>query len=449
MTTPGGYNTSAANTGKASTVAPGLNLVYLDGYASDPTGVSFSDGAMASAVAALGTSPGMIVLGKGAYKFANSYAFTSPEQGLTGPGSALTTLTYTGTGTFLNFWVPTFTASVNIGAPVGGFSINGFGAGAGSVGLRWGDLNRARVNDLLISGFNASASSIGLYLHNVNGWSEQGEWTAVNCILNSVNVCFDTNSFDYSVFQFVIDANSGQDGVRLQGSAQLQGARFEVRGNFNSGAGNTGAVLAFDRGVTAGTSQIGGQVLVDVECDGSTGLGHFSIVIGNNFGAGPIVGGGILRFNDGTIAFQGMSNPNSVTLSFFGNVNDHTLGLMQNGDAIAFVGSTDRQTIGTLATALFSGTIFCEAGDIYAFQLASGATAITITGTGTWGKKLDLFIAQPSSGGAGTATWTGVKWPAGAAPTLSATNGFVDHIRLTYLPNQSSWYGELVALHYA
>jgi hypothetical protein len=433
----------------ASGGAPTLQLVYLDQLGADPTGAAFSDTAMAAAITALGTSPGKIVLGKGAYKFANGYSFSSVEQGLTGPGSALTTLTYTGTGTFLSFWVSTFTASTNIGAPVGGFAINGFGAGAGSVGMRWGDLNRARVNDLLISGFNASAASIGLYLHNVNGWSEQGEWTAVNLVQNSIGVCFDTNSFDYSVFQFVIDANSGQDGVRLQNSAQVQGARLEVRGNFNSGAGNTGAVLAFDRGNTAGTSQVGGQVLVDVECDGSTGLGHFSIVIGNNFGAGPIVGGGILRFNDGTIAFQGMSNPNSVTLSFYGNVNDHTLGLMQNGDAVAFTGSTDRQTIGTLATALFSGTIFAEAGDLYAFQLASGAQALTITGTGTWGKKLDLFIAQPASGAAGTATWTGVKWAGGAAPALSSTNGFVDHIRLTYMPAQGFWYGELVALHYA
>jgi hypothetical protein len=429
--------------------APSLRLVYIDNYSPDPTGAVASDSAMSAALAALGTSPGGIVLGKGNYKFANSYAFASAEQGLTGPGSALTTLTYTGSGTFLNFWVSTFSAATSIGAPVGGFAINGFGAGAGAVGMRWGDLNRARVNDLLISGFNASAASIGLYLHNVNGWSEQGEWTAINLIQNSVGVCFDTNSFDYSVFQFVINSLSGQDGVRLQNSAQLQGTRLEVRGNFNSGAGNTGAVLAFDRANLSGTSQVGGQVLIDVECDGSTGTGHFSIVIGNNFGAGPIVGGGILRFNDGTIAFQGMSNPNSVTLSYFGNVNDHTLGLMQNGDAIALVGSTDRQTIGNLTTALFSGTIFAEAGDIYAFQLPSGATAITITGTGTWGKKLDLFIAQPSSGAPGTATWTGVKWATATAPTLSVTNSFVDHIRLTYLPNQSSWYGELVGLHYA
>jgi hypothetical protein len=424
-------------------------LVYLDQYGGDPTGAGFSDTAMAAAQTALGTAPGGIVLGKGAYKFASSYSFTSVDQGLTGPGSAYTTLTYTGTGVFLSFRPPAFTASTNIGGPVGGFAINGFGAGAGSVGLRWGDLNRARVSDLLISGFNASAASTGLLLQNVNGWSEQGEWLSVNLIQNSVGVAFDTNSWDYSIYQFVIDSNSGQDGVRLQNSAQLQGARLEVRGNFNSGAGNTGAVLAVDRGNLAGTSQIGGQVLIDVECDGSTGVGHFSIVIGNNFGGGPIVGQGILRFNDGAIAFQGMSNPNSVTLSFAGNVSDHTLGQMVQGDGIAIVGSTDRQTIGTLATALFSNTIFAEAGDIYAFQLASGAQALTIFGTGTWGKKLDLFIAQPSSGAPGTATWTGVKWATATAPTLSVTNGFVDHIRLTYLPNQSSWYGELVGLHYA
>jgi hypothetical protein len=427
----------------------GARNVYLDQYGADPTGTVASDTAMAAAIAAGGAGPYQIVAGIGTYKLAVNYTF-GVGVGLVGQGSDLTTFVDTASaGILFNFAPASFTAATNIGGRVGGFAINGFSAPAGSTGLRWGDLNRARVSDLVISGYNASASSVGLWLHNVNGWSEQGEWTGINLIQNSVGVLFDTNSFDYSVFQFVIDANSGQDGVRLQNSAQLQGARFEVRGNFNSGAANTGAVLAFDRGNTAGTSQIGGQLLVDVECDGSTGTGHYSILIGNNFGGGPIVGGGVLRFNDGTIAFQGMSNPNSVTLSFFGNVNDHTLGLMQQGDGVAIVGSTDRQTIGTLATALFGNTIYSEAGDIYAFQLASGAQALTIYGTGTWGKKLDLFIAQPSSGLAGTATWTGVKWPAATAPTLSVTNGFVDHIRLTYLPNQSSWYGELVGVHYA
>ena len=427
----------------------GARNIYLDQYGADPTGVNASDTAMAAALAAGG--PGTtIVAGAGTYKLANNYNITAVGQGLVGQGSDSTVFVDAASaGILFNFLPPAFAAATNIAGRIGGFAINGFSAPAGSTGMRLGDLNRARCNDIVISGYNASAASVGLWLHNVNGWSEQGEWTGINCIQNSVNVLFDTNSFDYSVFQFVIDANSGQDGVRLQNSAQLQGVRFEVRGNFNSGAGNTGAVLAFDRGNLAGTSQIGGQVLVDVECDGSTGAGHFSIVIGNNFGAGPIVGVGVLRFNDGAVAFQGMSNPNSVTLSFSGNVNDHTLGQMQNGDGIAIVGSTDRQTIGNLTTALFAGTIFCEAGDLYAFQLASGATAITITGTGTWGKKLDLFIAQPSSGAPGTATWTGVKWAAATPPALSVANGFVDHVRLTYMPGQGFWYGELVGVHYA
>ena len=270
-----------------------------------------------------------------------------------------------------------------------------------------------------------------------------GVQTCALPISAGANVTFDTGSFDYSVFQLVIVASAGQDGVRLQNSAQLQGTRFEVRGNFTAGAGNTGAVLAFDRGNTAGTSQISGQVLVDVECDGSSGLGHYSIYVGNTYGAGPITGTGVLNFNNRTVSFQGYHNPNNFTWGgFAGVVNDTVLGLMSAGDALVIAGGTDLSEVGGLATALFLGNLYFEAGDIQTCQLASGNTSLTFNGVGTWGKRIDIFFAQPASGAAGTVTWpANVTWAAGSPPVLSAVNSAVDRIQLVYVPSASKWFG--------
>jgi hypothetical protein len=59
--------------------------------------------------------------------------------------------------------------------------------------------------------------------------------------------------------------------------------------------------------------------------------------------------------------------------------------------------------------------------------------------TATAGKSFILILTQPASGTATTATFTGVKWPAGTAPTITATLGAVDI--LSFVANGSVWYG--------
>lgn len=426
--------------------APALQLIYLDNYGSDPTGTTFSDAAMAAAQAAGGSGAYQIVAGQGTYKFANSYNFAR-NQGLKGQGSSQTTFTYTGSSTFLNFWFSSFTASTSVGGPVSGFTINGFGAGAGAVGMRWGDLNKPRVNDILIAGFNASAASIGLYMHNVNGWSEEGEWTAINLVQNSTNVYFDTNSFDYSIYQFVIVANSGQDGVRMENAALLTGCRLEIRGNFTSGVGNTGSVIVMDKlAVGSGTCVISQASLdIVVECDGSTGVGHFSVrqlgAAGSQFN-----GFGAVGFIPETIAFQAPTFSGSYGLG--GNIQFPTLGYMDTTDAFVAQGATQWLQYGNTSTNFaFNGmSIFPGNGDYQAFILPNGAITInSFFGTNyARTRRIEIMFKQPSGGAAGTITWpAGIKW-AGGTHALSAANNAIDKVRLTYYPGDSTWYGEVI-----
>jgi len=88
-------------------------------------------------------------------------------------------------------------------------------------------------------------------------------------------------------------------------------------------------------------------------------------------------------------------------------------------------------------------------GAAHTFDLANGtlqtatltsATACTFTmPTATAGKRFTLLIKQPASGSTTTATFTGVKWPAGTGPTITATLGRLDIIN--FVADGTNWYG--------
>jgi hypothetical protein len=59
--------------------------------------------------------------------------------------------------------------------------------------------------------------------------------------------------------------------------------------------------------------------------------------------------------------------------------------------------------------------------------------------TETAGKSFVLFLKQAATTGAGTATFTGVKWSGGTAPTITATAGKMDI--LSFFADGTNWYG--------
>ena len=95
--------------------------------------------------------------------------------------------------------------------------------------------------------------------------------------------------------------------------------------------------------------------------------------------------------------------------------------------------------IGTLgATHTFSLTN----GTVQTATLAS-ATACTFTmPTATAGKSFVVLLRQPATGSTTTATFTGVKWSGGTAPTITATLGRLDVI--SFFADGTNWYGSFV-----
>jgi hypothetical protein len=87
-------------------------------------------------------------------------------------------------------------------------------------------------------------------------------------------------------------------------------------------------------------------------------------------------------------------------------------------------------------------TISLASGTVQTATLTS-ATACTFTmPTAVAGKSWVLYLKQPSSGTATTATFTGVKWNAAGAPTITAATGKMDI--LSFVSDGTNWYGTYV-----
>ena len=136
------------------------------------------------------------------------------------------------------------------------------------------------------------------------------------------------------------------------------------------------------------------------------------------------------------IAFTDLAGTgvNDLTIS---NISGTVLTLESNKNLKLYGGYTEAVvatgTVGSSATlSLANGT----------FQTATltSATACTFTmPTNVAGKSFILLLRQPASGTATTATFTGVKWPAAGAPTITATVGRMDI--LTFVADGTNWYG--------
>ena len=97
------------------------------------------------------------------------------------------------------------------------------------------------------------------------------------------------------------------------------------------------------------------------------------------------------------------------------------------------------ETIVASGTVGASATLAITAGTMLTATLTS-ATACTFTmPTATAGKSFTLLLKQPAAGTPTTATFTGVKWNSGGAPTITATLGRLDI--LAFVADGTNWYG--------
>jgi hypothetical protein len=92
--------------------------------------------------------------------------------------------------------------------------------------------------------------------------------------------------------------------------------------------------------------------------------------------------------------------------------------------------------IGTVTT---SNTLSLTNGTVQTATLTA-STACTFTmPTATAGKSFILLLKQAATTGNGTATFTGVKFNSGGAPTITATAGKMDI--LSFVSDGTNWYG--------
>jgi hypothetical protein len=99
------------------------------------------------------------------------------------------------------------------------------------------------------------------------------------------------------------------------------------------------------------------------------------------------------------------------------------------------------ESVVAIGTVTSTNTIALTNGTVQTATLTA-STACTFTmPTATAGKSFVLLLKQAASTGAGTATFTGVKWGTAGAPTITSTAGKMDI--LTFVADGTNWYGSI------
>jgi hypothetical protein len=172
-------------------------------------------------------------------------------------------------------------------------------------------------------------------------------------------------------------------------------------------AGRTGDVVIAVSDITASTSTALGV--------GSIELGHATDTTLSRSAAGVLAVEGVV--------VDTVSGTNTLTNKTLTNptVNNYTEGVVAIGTVSS--ASTLSLTSGTVQTATLT---------------ASTACTFTMP-TATAGKSFILLLKQAATTGNGTATFTGVKWSGGTAPTITATAAKMDI--LSFVADGTNWYG--------
>ena len=428
------------------------NTAYAGG--ADPTGATFSDAALAAALAALGSNYGQIIIPPGTYKFNNSHTF-GPGQGLVCPEGFNNdcTIYYHGDSSFIHAYDPAFNIDLpyptSPGPTFSGFTIDGTSAGSAAVGFELGDLQAPTVN-LQIQNFTG-ATAIGAWFNNTVGWVEYG-FVTINLINCTSCVVFDNNgglsTFDAMAFQFTVALQPNQNGVTWQNGAYQQTGTFILYGGAQGALStNSGNVVNM---VNGGLKYV--QTTIACECDYGTGtVGPVSINF--NSSNGQFIGFGLIAFTNQSGTFQSSNCYQNYSFAFSGYITVQTSGdplgvpgingtaLIVNGGSLWTFGTTDGGGTGKY---IYNGT-----GDFFGTTLASGANTFSLYSPIAGRPQRMLWqVTQPASGSAATLTLTGAKTTAGSGVlTLSSTNNYVDVIDV-WTPDGATVYAAVVGLNF-
>ena len=131
----------------------------------------------------------------------------------------------------------------------------------------------------------------------------------------------------------------------------------------------------------------------------------------------------ILNAPDANTTIAGTDAPQTLTNKTIVNptVNNYTEGVVAVG--IVTTSHTFDLTNGTVQTVTLTASTACT------FTMPTAAA----------GKSFTVMLKQAASTGNGSATFTGVKWHAGGAPTITTAAGKMDI--LSFFSDGASWYG--------
>ncbi len=385
--------------------APPLTI-SVDAFGADGTGTNSSDAAVTAARTALGSAGGSLVFGAGTYKLANPIATLGPGQGILGQGKNATIIKFSGSGALMYAYDPGSygsSGSPKVGGVFSGFTIDGTSAAVNSAGIRFGDLTGSRLQNIKIQNFAASGCA-GLHMDCVITWCERSN-IEIEFSNNATAVLFDNHitgqayagtSYDYSSYQFTMSVAANQNGIVVQNGSVFVGVDMTVRGNFQTGATNTGTAITIGSDSSGIYSSFSASRLDwQVETDGDTGVAHSSILIGANGGIGQCYG--IMNFLDGAdIPF---TNPSlsSSNFAFTGLVSIPGAPVLQVAPGLALT-SSSQGSQQNLWVQVASITLTAEYFDIAArlqVQADGGVPGVASAATVTFRVKQQAAMGSP------------------------------------------------------
>jgi len=438
--------------GPGGTQLAGGSIVYAPAPSGDETGTTDT-----AALAAAMPAKGSLVLRSTAPYFVTKLPDGGPEQGILCVG--LPTVNMVGSGVCLHIHNASMSTgggeaefTGNMPARFDPFVIDGSKAGAKAVGIQIGDINNLTWHGPVARHFTG-AEAIGWLLKSEVAWCERNNIVGIS-VNNTQGVVFDnggagTGAFDYSRFDFSIQAMAKQHGIVMQNAIGLWGSNLRVTGNCFSAAGNTGVAWKLGADNTA-VQILGSHIEIGLETDGNAGVGHTTIERGT---LAEVSAQGVLSYKvGGTIAWTAgnITQPDS-RFAFSGIVNvDANLGQNKQGEGLNVLGgSTWSRGFTTVAAANLQ--IKVQSGDYFTATLASGVNTVKLeNSTQGRARRVLAVVTQPAAGEPATLSITApgnnlqgnvqtLSTAAGGPVVLQAAHNAVDVLEFVTADGQN-WF---------
>lgn len=100
------------------------------------------------------------------------------------------------------------------------------------------------------------------------------------------------------------------------------------------------------------------------------------------------------------------------------------------------------EAVVAVGTVTSSATLDIAEGTVLTATLTASTLCTFTMPSATAGKSFTFLLKQAATTGLGTATFTGVKWPGGTAPTQTPTAATMDIY--TFISDGTNWYGSFV-----